>query len=71
MRKALALISTGLDSLLAAALVKKLGIEVEGICFVMQFDNLAQAAERGGVEQAAREIDVPITVVDISENVPC
>ncbi|MBN2415735.1 hypothetical protein JXO52_07825 [bacterium] len=66
MKKALALISTGLDSLLAAAVVQHQGIEVEGVCFVMAFDNLARKAHSGGVEESVASLGIPVRVVDIS-----
>jgi len=68
LKKALALLSTGLDSVLAAVIVKNLGIEVEGVCFVMQFDNLARRAEEGEVEKSVEAIDIPVQIVDISED---
>ena len=37
MSKALALVSGGLDSLLAARVVMEQGIEVQGVCFIMAF----------------------------------
>ena len=37
MAKAIALISGGLDSLLAAKVVQDQGIEVDGVCFIMSF----------------------------------
>lgn len=59
--KALALLSGGLDSILSVYLVKKQGIHVEGICFVSPFFGSGKA------EKAARELKIPLTVVDISE----
>lgn len=67
MKKALALISSGLDSLLAAAVVQRQGVEVEGVCFVMAFDNLAGKAQSGGVEESVAALHIPVRVVDISE----
>ena len=60
MTRALAMISGGLDSILAAKLIKDQGIEVIGICFKSYFF---------GEENAKRmvaQIDVPLEVVDFS-----
>ena len=65
--KAIALISSGLDSLLAARIVSDLGIEIHGVCFFFQFDPLAEKIKRGEVEELVRPLSIPLTVVDISE----
>ncbi len=59
--KALALISGGLDSILAACLIKKQGVEVEAVVFKSYFFN----SERGVA--AAEQLKIPYRVVDISE----
>lgn len=61
MTRALAMISGGLDSLLAAKLVKEQGIEVIGICFRSYFFNEENA------KRMVSQIDVPLEVVDFSE----
>lgn len=61
MTRALALMSGGLDSILAAKLIKDQGIEVIGICFISAFfseDNAVRMAE---------QIDVPLKVVDFTQ----
>lgn len=61
MTRALAMISGGLDSILAAKLIKDQGIEVIGICFKSYFF---------GEENAKRmvaQIGIPLEVVDFSE----
>ncbi|SHK64601.1 tRNA U34 2-thiouridine synthase MnmA/TrmU, contains the PP-loop ATPase domain [Clostridium cavendishii DSM 21758] len=61
MTRALAMISGGLDSILAAKLVKNQGVEVIGICFKSYFF---------GPENAKRmcaQIDIPLEVVDFSK----
>jgi tRNA U34 2-thiouridine synthase MnmA/TrmU len=45
--KAVALISSGLDSLLAAKIVKDQGIDVRGVCYFYQFDSLSKKSQRG------------------------
>ena len=61
MTTALAMISGGLDSILAAKLVKDQGIEVIGICFKSHFFNEKNALKM------AKQIDIPLEVVDISD----
>lgn len=61
MTKALALISGGLDSILAAKLIKEQGIEVIGICFKSYFFGPENA------KRMTKQIDIPLEVVDFSE----
>ncbi|NMM61568.1 tRNA 4-thiouridine(8) synthase ThiI [Clostridium sp. P21] len=61
MTKALAMMSGGLDSVLAAKLIKDQGIEVIGICFKSYFFGPENAI------RMAKQIDVPLEVVDFSE----
>jgi len=61
MTTALAMISGGLDSILAAKLVKDQGIEVIGICFKSYFFNEENALK------IVKQIDIPLEVVDFSE----
>lgn len=61
MTRALAMISGGLDSILAAKLIKEQGIEVIGICFKSYFFNEKNA------ERMVKQIDVPLKVVDFSK----
>jgi tRNA U34 2-thiouridine synthase MnmA/TrmU len=62
MTKALALISGGLDSTLAAKLIKMQGIEVIGICFASAFFGSRNA------ERMAAQIEIPMIVVDFTED---
>ncbi len=62
MTRALALISGGLDSILAAKLIKQQGIEVIGICFASAFFGAKNA------ERMAAQIDMPLRVVDFTED---
>lgn len=62
MPKALALISGGLDSILAAKLIRVQGIEVIGICFASAFFGSKNA------EKMAAQIDMPLVVVDFTED---
>jgi tRNA-specific 2-thiouridylase len=61
MSKTLGLLSGGLDSTLAAMVLKNQGIEVTGIVYVTPFFG----AERA--RQAAKQIDIPLIVRDISD----
>ena len=61
MTTALAMVSGGLDSILAAKLVKDQGIEVIGICFKSHFFNEANAL------RMVKQIDIPLEVVDFSD----
>ncbi|MGV8980019.1 tRNA 4-thiouridine(8) synthase ThiI [Clostridium sp.] len=61
MTTALAMISGGLDSILAAKLVKDQGIEVIGICFKSYFFSEENALK------IVKQIDIPLVVVDFSE----
>lgn len=61
MTRALAMMSGGLDSVLAAKLIKDQGIDVIGLCFKSYFFGPANA------ERMAKQIDVPLAVVDFSK----
>ncbi|CUQ09556.1 queuosine synthesis [Clostridium baratii] len=61
MTRALAMISGGLDSILAAKLIKDQGIEVIGICFRSYFFNEENA------KRMTKQIDMPLEVVDFSK----
>lgn len=61
MAKALALMSGGLDSILAAKLIVDQGIEVTGLCFKSAFFGSRNA------EIMAEQIGVPLVVVDFTE----
>ncbi len=60
-RQALALISGGLDSSLAAWLVKKQGIKVKGIIFKSVFFGPEKAIK------AAKQLKIPYQIIDISK----
>lgn len=60
MTKALAMVSGGLDSILAAKLIKEQGIEVIGICFRSYF-----FSEESAIKMT-KQIDIPLVVVDFS-----
>ena len=58
MTRALAMVSGGLDSILAAKLIKDQGIEVIGICFKSYFFNEENAKRKW------KTIDKPLTEID-------
>lgn len=60
MTKALALVSGGLDSILAARLIQMQEIEVIGVCFASAFFGSANA------ERMAAQINMPLVVVDFT-----
>ncbi len=61
MTRALAMVSGGLDSILAAKLIKEQGIEVIGICFKSYFFDEENA------KRMTKQIDIPLEVVDFSK----
>ncbi|MCK4852016.1 MAG: tRNA 4-thiouridine(8) synthase ThiI [Candidatus Omnitrophica bacterium] len=66
-RKAIALVSGGLDSLLAARVIADQGIEVRGVCFVMPFASRDISAFKGRVREACADAGISVSMVDISE----
>lgn len=66
--KAIALISGGLDSLLAAKVIMEQGIDVVGVCFMIQFAAKDSQDFKKRVESSARKIDIPVRFVDISQD---
>ncbi|WML36579.1 tRNA 4-thiouridine(8) synthase ThiI [Clostridium sp. OS1-26] len=61
MTRALAMVSGGLDSILAAKLIKDQGIEVIGICFKSYFFG------PGNAIKMTKQVGIPLEVVDFSE----
>lgn len=61
MPRALAMISGGLDSILAAKLMKDLGFDVIGVCFKSHFFGANNAIKM------TKQIDIPLKIVDFSE----
>jgi tRNA U34 2-thiouridine synthase MnmA/TrmU len=60
MVRALAMISGGLDSILAAKLIKDQGVEVIGLCFKSYFFSEESA------KKMVKQIDIPLIVIDFS-----
>lgn len=61
MTKALALVSGGLDSILAACLIREQGIEVTAICFKSAFFSSENA------ERMCEQVGLPLVVVDFTD----
>ena len=67
--KAIALMSGGLDSILAARLMLEQGIEVEGVHFTTVFYGDADYEQASGVAQkAAAQLGIDLKTFEISEN---
>jgi len=69
--KALALISGGLDSLLAAKVMRDTGIDVIGLYFVTSFGTCHKKALQTEVTHAAKaaqSVGIPLEVIDITED---
>ncbi|MFA5115983.1 MAG: tRNA 4-thiouridine(8) synthase ThiI [Candidatus Omnitrophota bacterium] len=67
--KAIALLSGGLDSILAARLILEQGIEVEGVHFTTVFYGDADYEQASGVAQkAAARLGIGLKIFEISEN---
>ena len=67
-KKAIALVSGGLDSLLAAKVIQHQGIEVLGVTFIMQFASRNLAGFKGHVKEAAENAGIPVRFCDISKD---
>jgi len=65
--KAIALMSGGLDSLLAAKVIAEQGVEVQGVCFVMSFASRDINRFENRVRKTADNAGIPLKMVDISE----
>jgi len=61
-KKALVLLSGGLDSMLTAKLLQEQGYDVTGISFTSLFFNAKQA------KKSAKKINIPLKIINISKN---
>jgi tRNA U34 2-thiouridine synthase MnmA/TrmU len=66
-KKALVLLSGGLDSILAVAVMKELGIEVEAVNFNIKFCGCFGKGANVAAKKAAEMLGVPLTSFDITE----
>ncbi len=65
--KTIALISGGLDSLLAAKVVQEQGVEVQGIAFVMSAASTDIEKTADSIRDAAEDAGIRVRVIDISK----
>ena len=65
--KAVALVSSGLDSMLAARIVKDFGVDVLGVFFLHRFDCPDVDGKRRELENAYAALSIPIRIIDLSE----
>lgn len=66
-KKALALLSGGLDSILAVRLVQEQGIEVEAINFLTIFCTCTHKGCQHAATKAAQELKIPLKIMNITE----
>jgi tRNA-specific 2-thiouridylase len=66
--KAVALISSGLDSLLSAKIVGDLGIHVHGVHFYWQFDTVEKKDLQKKIVTTIRQFRIPMTQIDITND---
>ena len=66
-RKALALLSGGLDSILATKLIIEQGIEVEAINFLTTFCTCTRKGCNHAATEAARTLKIPLKIMNITE----
>lgn len=66
-RKALALLSGGLDSILAIKVLQEQGVEVEAVNFAIKFASCMGGDSENFAGKAASSLKVPLKTVDISE----
>lgn len=67
MKSAIALISSGLDSILAARIVSDQGIKVRGILFYFIFDNLYYKIKNGEIDKILQPLEIPVEKVDLTD----
>lgn len=66
-KKALALLSGGLDSILAAKLMLEQGIDVKAINFSSVFCSCSGKSEEHFAEKAAQTLGIPLKIIDFTE----
>jgi len=66
-KKAIALLSGGLDSILATKLVLEQGIEIEAINFLTVFCTCTHKGCQHAATQAAKTLNVPLKIMNITE----
>lgn len=66
-KKAIVLLSGGLDSMLAIKVLQEQGIEVVAMNFYIEFAVCGGKSNEGVAQKAARMLNVPLTTVDITQ----
>lgn len=65
-KKAIVLLSGGLDSILAAKLILEQGVEIVCVNYYIDFASCGGSEGKGAAAKAARELGVPLKVFDIT-----
>lgn len=66
--KAVALISSGLDSMLAVKTVHDLGVDVTGLHCVFRFDPTADESAQDTLRQQFKSLGIPMIVLDVTDD---
>jgi len=67
MISAVALISSGLDSILAAQIISNQEIDVRGVLFYFSFDNLYIKIKQGELDNVFNSLHIPVDYIDLTE----
>lgn len=67
MIQAVALISSGLDSILAATIIKEQGIKIKGVLFYFIFDNLYYNIQNGEIDRILLPLGIPVDKIDLTD----
>jgi len=65
-KKAVALVSAGLDSMLAVKVIQEQNIDVLGLCFTFSFDSVKHRERAGHIQCVREELGIPIKLIDRS-----
>lgn len=69
MKHAVALISSGLDSILAAKIVSNQDVKVSGVLFYFRFDNLYKKIKEGKIDHILQPLSISIKKIDLTEKI--
>ena len=65
--KAVALVSSGLDSMLAVKIIKNQGIDVYGLSLTFRFDSVRHRKRANKINELEKELGIPVRLIDKSE----
>ncbi|MFO7891553.1 MAG: hypothetical protein R6V04_14585, partial [bacterium] len=68
MISAVALVSSGLDSILAAKIVSDQSVRIRGVLFYFIFDNLYYKIKNEEIDRILHSLNIPIDYIDITES---